>query len=133
MAARVCRALMCVVVAMLAAGDVRAGEPACPDALPRHLVLPVTRAALAAHRPVEIVAFGSSSTEGSGASAPDRTYPARLEALLRAGWPGEAVTIRNRGVGGQTVEALLARLETDVIAMHPTLVIWQVGTNEALR
>ena len=61
--------------------------------------------------------MGSSSTEGIGASAPDRTYPARLEALLRARWPGmPAVTVLNQGIGGQTVDAMLARLDTDVLA-----------------
>ena len=28
---------------------------------------------------------------------------------------------------------MLARLDADVLAARPTLVIWQVGTNEALR
>ena len=31
------------------------------------------------------------------------------------------------------VDAMTARLATDVLAAHPTLVIWQVGTNESLR
>ena len=34
-----------------------------------------------------ILAIGSSSTEGVGASAKDRTYPARLQALLAKAWP----------------------------------------------
>ena len=80
-----------------------------------------------------IVAFGSSSTEGAGASGPDRAYPARLEAWLRARWPGAAVTLLNRGRGGQTIDAMLERLDTDVLAGRPTLVIWQAGANEAIR
>ena len=35
-----------------------------------------------------IVAVGSSSTSGTGASAPNLTYPARLEAELRQRFPG---------------------------------------------
>lgn len=119
------------------ASNAFAAEPPCPLASPggggARLTLPVTRAAIARGQPVLIVALGSSSTEGAGASAPDRTYPARLEALLRASWPDENVTTLNRGIGGQMIDAVLPRLDTDVIAVRPTLVIWQVGTNEALR
>jgi lysophospholipase L1-like esterase len=98
-----------------------------------HLNLPVTRAAIAHDAPITVVALGSSSTEGAGASAPDRTYPARLQALLGASWPDLKVTVLNRGVGGQLVNSVLPRIDADVVAAHPTLVIWQVGTNEALR
>jgi lysophospholipase L1-like esterase len=97
------------------------------------LDLPATRAALAAGQPITIVAFGSSSTEGSGATTPAHAYPARLQALLRAAWPNVPVTVLNRGKGGQTTDAMLGRLDTDVLAAHPTLVIWQDGANAALR
>jgi hypothetical protein len=110
-----------------------AADMACPAAARRHIRLPVTAAALLAGQPVTIVAFGSSSTEGSGATAPDRTYPARLAAFLRARWPDGMATVLNKGVGGQTIDAMLARLETNVLAEHPTLVIWQTGANEVLR
>ena len=115
------------------AENARAAAPACPSAAPRHLALPATRAALSEGKHVVIVAFGSSSTEGAGASGPDRAYPARLEAWLRARWPGAAVTLLNRGRGGQTIDAMLERLDTDVLAGRPTLVIWQAGANEAIR
>ena len=39
----------------------------------------------------------------------------------------------NRGVNGEETEQTLARFETDVIAAHPALVLWQVGTNSVLR
>ena len=116
-----------------AAHEARAAETACPPVAPRHVELPATRAAFSAKRAIAIVAFGSSSTEGAGASAPDRTYPARLAAILRARWPGADMTLLNRGAGGQTVEAMLARLDRDVLAVRPALVIWQVGANDALR
>jgi len=121
------------IVVILLAADALAAEPHCPAVGLVHLELPVTRAAISRNRPITVVALGSSSTEGAGASAPDRTYPARLDALLHMSWPGAAVTIRNKGVGGQTVDAVMARLDADVLAEKPTLVIWQVGTNEALR
>jgi lysophospholipase L1-like esterase len=116
----------------------RAAEPAaaavaCPDAAAQHLSLPASRAALRAGRPLTIIAFGSSSTEGSGASGPDRTYPAQLEKLLRAALPGRALRVLNRGIGGQEVKEMLARLQGDVIDWHPTLVIWQAGANAVLK
>lgn len=106
---------------------------ACPPALPQTASLPVTRAALEHGRPLTIVAFGSSSTEGAGASGPDRAYPAALEARLHAGLPGAKLVVLNRGKGGQEVAEMLARLEADVLAARPTLVIWQAGANAVLR
>ena len=82
---------------------------------------------------LRIVTLGSSSTEGAGASRPDATYPARLEAMLRAAWPGRAVEVLNAGRSGETSGEMVARLERDVLARAPQLVIWQAGGNEALR
>ena len=112
--------------------DAESGD-ACPASTPRPLMLEATRAALAHGAPITIVALGSSSTQGVGASAPDRTYPARLQALLRAWWGEGTVTVLNRGVGGQTDDVMLARIGTDVLAEHPVLVIWQAGANAVLR
>lgn len=91
------------------------------------------RAALAKGGPVTIVAFGSSSTEGVGATTRENAYPAQLEALLRQRLPGLPLRVLNRGIGGDTVRQMMVRLEKDVIAEDPDLVIWQTGTNDALR
>jgi lysophospholipase L1-like esterase len=95
--------------------------------------LSATLAALRDQQALTVVAFGSSSTEGVGASAPAHAYPARLEALLRSALPGRPVRVLNRGVGGQDVGEMLARLEADVLAERPQLVVWQAGANAALR
>ncbi|HVJ51151.1 MAG TPA: GDSL-type esterase/lipase family protein [Aliidongia sp.] len=87
---------------------------------------------LARHSPITIIAFGSSSTEGVGASTPAHAYPAQLEADLDALVPA-GVTVVNRGIGGQDADDMLARLDRDVIAAKPDLVIWQTGTNDPLR
>ena len=83
--------------------------------------------------PLRIVALGSSSTEGAGASRPDAAYPPRLQALLRAAWPGRAVEVVNAGRSGETSGEMLERRGRDVRAREPQLVIWQAGGNEALR
>jgi lysophospholipase L1-like esterase len=43
------------------------------------------------------------------------------------------VRVLNRGVGGQDAGEMLARLDADVLAERPHLVVWQVGANAALR
>ena len=108
-------------------------EGACPPAPHQQLAMPGTRAALANGRKVTIIAFGSSSTQGAGASSPARTYPAVLEAQLRAALPGARLRVLNRGLGGQEVTEMMARLETDVLSLGPALVIWQAGANAVLR
>lgn len=80
-------------------------------------------------RPVRIVAIGSSSTAGFGASSPRATYPSRLEAELRGHFPGRALTVLNRGVYSEELPNMIARFDTAVIAERPHLVIWQFGTN----
>ena len=77
--------------------------------------------------------MGSSSTLGVGASTPAFSYPSRLEQELRHRFPGLDIRVINHGVGGQDVPEELTRLGRDVIAEHPDLVIWQVGTNAVLR
>src|SRR5271168_3218753 len=84
-------------------------------------------------QPLTIVAMGSSSTAGVGASSPALSYPSRLEEELRQQFPGVEIRVVNRGVGGQDVPEELTRLGRDVLAEHPDLVVWQVGTNAVLR
>ena len=88
---------------------------------------------IASGRPVKIVAIGSSSTAGAGASSPQASYPSRLAAMLSKDFPGEQFTVLNRGVNGEEAPDMLARFDTSVIAEQPDLVIWQVGTNWVLR
>ncbi|MGA9323492.1 MAG: SGNH/GDSL hydrolase family protein, partial [Xanthobacteraceae bacterium] len=88
---------------------------------------------LAGGGPLVIVAIGSSSTAGAGASSRAASYPSRLAEELKQRFPGRDITVVNRGVNGEQTEQMLARFETDVIAAHPDLVLWQVGTNSVLR
>lgn len=88
---------------------------------------------LAAHQLLRIIAFGSSSTEGIGASSPAATYPSRLQAALSAMWPSrQHVVVLNRGVGGEDADAMARRLPS-VIAERPDLIIWQTGSNDPLH
>ncbi|MGD0620723.1 MAG: SGNH/GDSL hydrolase family protein, partial [Bryobacteraceae bacterium] len=100
-----------------------------------HLAYPLRHAArrLASGEPLTIVAIGSSSTAGAGASSPAASYPSRLAVELKQRFPGHDIVVLNRGVNGEETQDMMARFSTGVIAVHPDLVLWQVGTNSVLR
>jgi lysophospholipase L1-like esterase len=95
---------------------------------PVHLRERITRG-----MPLKIVAIGSSSTFGSGASSPAGSYPSQLEAELKAKLPGLPVTVLNKGIGGEEASQMVARFDADVIDENPDLILWQVGSNSVLR
>jgi lysophospholipase L1-like esterase len=95
--------------------------------------LPHVANKLVTGKPVVIVAFGSSSTAGYGASSPDFNYPNRLATQLRRQYPTADITVINAGIGGEDAPEMMKRLQKEVIDVHPDLVIWQVGTNAVLR
>lgn len=90
------------------------------------------RRALKAGRRVKVLAIGSSSTVGVGASSPAAAYPVRLESNLEGFIPGFDVEVINRGVSGETGVEAVERLKFEVADIKPDLVVWQVGTNDAL-
>jgi lysophospholipase L1-like esterase len=102
------------------------------SALAANPVLARVSLALTAEKPVRIVAFGSSSTEGIGASSNAATYPSRLQIELAKALPMIPLVVINRGRGGEDADDMTRRLPS-IIAQHPDLVIWQTGTNDALR
>ncbi|MCU0886542.1 MAG: GDSL-type esterase/lipase family protein [Rubritepida sp.] len=124
---------LALVAALGAPAAARAAPGECPRAREALGPLPGMTAELAAGEPLTIVALGSSSTEGAGASAPAASYPSRLEAALRRALPGLPVRVVNAGKSGETSAEMLARLETDVLPHTPDLVIWQASGNEVLR
>ncbi|HEY3917511.1 MAG TPA: SGNH/GDSL hydrolase family protein [Stellaceae bacterium] len=113
------------------AGHDRCGAPAALTALIDPL--PHTALRLAAAKSLTIVALGSSSTYGTGASRPEYSYPSRLAALLRSRYPAADIKVLNRGVGGELAGQTAKRIAAEVIGDKPDLVIWQVGTNDVLQ
>jgi lysophospholipase L1-like esterase len=126
------RAVLAVLAPSLAwpAAPARAAD--CPAQPVVAIGAPGFAAALRRADGARIIAFGSSSTAGSGASGPGQAYPAQLQARLRAAL-GQRVAVLNRGRGGEDGDAMVGRLARDVIADRPDLVIWQLGANAALR
>ncbi len=90
------------------------------------------RMAIAGKKELRIVAMGSSSTQGYGASNPAFAYPAQLQMNLDHALPGVNVHVFNKGVGGQDADEEVERMKADVDA-KAQIVIWQVGTNSAIR
>jgi lysophospholipase L1-like esterase len=127
----------CVTLLLLAASAGAAHRAlgcSAPQELTRFKVkLSNTARAVHSRKSLVIVAIGSSSTAGVGASDPAHAYPAVLAAELRHRWPQLAVNVINKGVGGELASQMLARFERDVLPYHPQLVIWQTGSNQLLK
>ena len=81
---------------------------------------------------IRVLAIGSSSTWGIGASSRKKTYPALLRGILDSALKGTKAEIINRGVSGEVAQTTAERLRTAVALDKPDLVLWQVGTNDAL-
>jgi acyl-CoA thioesterase-1 len=47
--------------------------------------------------------------------------------------PRQSIAVLNRGINGQEILQMLARLPEQVIQENPDLVLWQLGTNAVLR
>jgi lysophospholipase L1-like esterase len=107
---------------------------AAPTDLTR-LVHPLQRTArrLASGEPITIVAIGSSSTAGAGASTPAHSYPSRLAVELQTLFPRAEINVVNRGANGEEALDMLARFDAQVLSEKPDLVVWQVGSNSVLR
>lgn len=109
--------------------------PACPVSAD-HLVvnggLERSRAAVASGR-LTVLAMGSSSIEGAGASRRELGFVPLLEAGLERRLPGVQVTVINKGIGGETARETAGRMANEIDRGGLDLVIWQLGTNDILR
>ena len=86
---------------------------------------PYTRVTNLNSHGANIIAFGDSLTAGYGAQ-PGEDWPARLSTMIGA-------TVINAGVSGDTTDAAAERLDNDVLARDPRIVIVGLGGNDYLR
>jgi acyl-CoA thioesterase I len=133
----VARLIVSVAAAAVSPVSAQNGSPTLACATPpgfARFEIPLKHVAerISARQPVTIVAIGSSSTFGAGASSPAMSYPSRFAVELRELLPHTSVTVINRGVNGETAREMLSRFDRDVLAAHPDLVLWQVGSNAVL-
>jgi acyl-CoA thioesterase-1 len=86
-------------------------------------------AGVAFAEPMRIVAFGDSNTYGMNMSR-EQSYPAQLEAMLRAN--GYDVTVTNAGIPGDTTTGALGRVNVAVPSgTHIAIVVF--GVNDARK
>jgi isoamyl acetate esterase len=96
-----------------------------------------------AEKPIElkkgdrIIFFGDSLTALAGQEAPKdrvtRGYVRIVRETLTANHPDKQVEVDWVATGGHTVPDLLKRVDQDVIARQPTIVVIQIGCNDARR
>jgi lysophospholipase L1-like esterase len=88
--------------------------------------LPNVAAALQKRRTVRILAIGNSAGRRHGG------YTRQIERILKQVVKGADVVIINRGVSGELAANAALRIKNEVAINNPDLVIWQVGTDDAL-
>ena len=88
--------------------------------------LPNVAAALQKRKTIRILAIGASAGRRQGG------YTHRIERILKQVLKGVDVVIINRGVSGELAANAALRIRNEVAMIDPDLVIWQVGTNDAL-
>lgn len=81
---------------------------------------------------IRVLAIGSSSTVPFGAGLGTGNYPAQLEQILERAFRGLDVVIVNRGVSGEVASSMADRMKVQVALERPDIVLWQVGTTDAL-
>jgi len=97
-----------------------------------------------AHKQVElkkgdkIIFFGDSLTALAGIDGPKdkgvtRGYVRIFRDAIREKYPGKDIEVDWVATGGHTVPDLLKRVDKDVIAKRPTIVVIQIGCNDARR
>lgn len=84
-----------------------------------------------------IIYFGDSLTNLAGEEMPKehvkKGYVRIVRETLQAKYPEKRIEVQWVATGGHTVPDLLKRVDADVIAKKPTIVVIQIGCNDARR
>lgn len=86
------------------------------------------------------LAVGDSFTEGQNGLPgldwtfvdPANSYPTKLQALFDAAYPGQGITVINRGIGGEPVEKTVLDLPGNLRKVRPGAVLVLTGYNNLL-
>jgi len=99
------------------------------SALTAETPLPRVAEALAKRKSLRILAMGAApgriTARGGG-------YTELIESILENAIKGVDVVMINRGVSGELAANAATRMKNEVALEEPDLVLWQVGTNDAL-
>lgn len=125
-------AVASLAVALLLPVPAVAGDPcAVPESIltvDAHLPRARERLATTAALPVLVI-----NTASPNPTRSDASYPAQLERELAARLPGRRVTVAVRNLPGATAQEMLPPMDLAVAERTPALVVWQVGTMDAMR
>jgi acyl-CoA thioesterase-1 len=92
--------------------------------------LPNVAAALASRKQIKILAIGASAAAGSRTTKGG--YTVLIEQILERAVKGLNVVMINRGVSGELAANAATRIRIETALNRPDVVLWQVGTNDAL-
>ncbi len=94
------------------------------------LPLPNVTQALRLRKIIKIMTIGASSKGGK--TSADSGYQQIIEQVLEKTIPGVDVQMINRGVSGELARDAAVRIKSEVALAKPDLVLWQLGTHDAL-
>ena len=94
------------------------------------LPLPNVATALQKRKTIKILALGAAATAGRRGRRGG--YTEQIEQILENAIKGLDVVMINRGVSGELAANAAVRIKNEVALREPDLVLWQVGTNDAL-
>jgi acyl-CoA thioesterase I len=97
----------------------------------RAVPLPNVASALKKRKVISILTIGASSRAGRDVGAGG--YYSLIERMLEKSVKGLDVQIYDRGVSGELAADAAQRLMTEVALIKPDLVLWQLGTHDALQ
>ncbi len=81
-----------------------------------------TRKLLADGKPVTIVCWGDSVTQGASPSSHDKCYVELFRNRLRVAYPEANITLINAGIGGSNTDSRRDGYESEVLAHKPDLI-----------
>jgi acyl-CoA thioesterase I len=121
--------LCCLILAVspLDAAWAQSSCPTPPDLALRDISLPAAKKEVAADQHLVVLTFGGVHPAGSDAETTGATYPARLEAELRAALPKIEVTVANEAPPGKTTADVPSVLPDLIAKTGARLVIWGPG------
>jgi lysophospholipase L1-like esterase len=129
------RALVLLALLALSGPSWAAEEPNCRAAqeqVENAFPLPHAAQAIAAKR-LGILVVGAGSSALPGPEGAKKAYPARLQAALAAALPETKVEVATDVQPRRTAEDMANLLGSALAKTHPSLVIWQTGTVDAMR
>lgn len=94
--------------------------------------LPGIKAKLQAGKTIIVVALGSSSTTGFGTFRSGAAFPDVMKQELLRLRPYARIELINSGRIMEDIPSNVARLDNDVLRYKPDLVVWQLGSNDAV-